>query len=87
MYSPQHLDITTSYLHSFLGVNQDIRKIILLLHEKALEEPMEALLLADQSNEKTRKWFRTCFDQIDNCGAKVLATLATANNLRDTRFV
>jgi len=80
MYSPQHLDTITPYLHSFLGVNQDIRKIILLLHEKALEEQMEALLLADQPNEKTRKWFTTCFHQIDTCGANVLATLATANN-------
>ncbi|KIM49121.1 hypothetical protein M413DRAFT_96652 [Hebeloma cylindrosporum] len=82
MYSPQHLDNITSCLRSFLGVNQDIRKIILLPHEKALEERMDGLSLADHPSEKTRKWFTTCFDQIDKCGAKVLATLTTANNLR-----
>lgn len=82
MYSPQHLDIITSYLHSFLGVNQDIRKIILLPHDKALHERVDSLSLADQPSEKTRKWFTTCFDQIDKCGAKVLATLATVNDLQ-----
>ena len=82
MYSPQHLDIITSYLNSFLGVNQDIRKIILLPHDKALHERMESLSLADQPSEKTRKWFTTCFDQIDKCGAKVLATLGTVNDLQ-----
>lgn len=82
MYSPQHPDIITPYLHSFLGVNQDIRKIILLPQDKALEEQLDALSLADQSSGKTRKWFTTCFDQLDKCGAKVLATLATANDLR-----
>jgi hypothetical protein len=82
MYSPQHLDIITSYLHSFLGVSQDIRKIILLPYDKALQERMDASSLADQPREKTGRWFTTCFDQIDKCGAKVLATLATANDLR-----
>jgi hypothetical protein len=81
MYSPQHLDNVASYLHSFLGVNQEFRKIILLPHEKPLEERMDVLSVADQSGEKTRKWLTTCFNQIEMSGAKVLATLAITNNL------
>jgi len=82
MYSPQHLDNVTSYLHSFLAVSQDLREIILLPHENPLEEQMDVLSLADQSLEKTRKWFTTCFNQIEKSGAKVLATLAITNDLR-----
>jgi len=82
MYSPQHLDNIASYLHSFLDVIQDFQKIILLPHEKPLEEQMDILSLADHSGEKTRKWFTACFNQIEKSGAKVLATLATRNDLR-----
>ncbi|KAF8964683.1 hypothetical protein BDZ97DRAFT_1904344 [Flammula alnicola] len=75
MYAPQQPSNITPYLASFWDVIKDIRVTILPSQDNSLEEQLNGLLLSSQASDKTRKWFTTCFEQIDKAAAKVSDTL------------
>lgn len=76
MYAPQQLPNVKLYLESYNAVVKDIRCMVAPRSDDTLEGQLGALPLASNSEpakDKTRKWFTTCFDQMDkavlNCQA------------------
>jgi len=78
LHPPQHLPTTKS---AFSGLNETISSIYKILYPpqdaENLEQRLASVNLADQpaAASKSRKWFETCSQQLDNARKKVVATL------------
>ncbi|KAF8902143.1 hypothetical protein CPB84DRAFT_1776723 [Gymnopilus junonius] len=72
MYAPQQLLSIKSSLHNFWDTTKDIRMTI-LPPAPTLTDQLESLSIS--ADDKIRKWFNACFNQIDKTAAKVIDTL------------
>jgi len=78
IYAPQQLPNVSAYLQSLREAIKDLQRTIFPSQNNQLsvEEQLNALELSPQPrSDKSRKWFRTCFEQIEILGAKVVETL------------
>jgi len=78
MYAPQQLPNVSVYLQSLREVIKDLQRTLFpsQKNQLSLEEQLNALELSPQlGSDKSRKWFKTCFEQVEILGAKVVETL------------
>ena len=78
MYAPQQLSNVSVYLESLREVIKDLQRTLFPSqnNQLSLEEQLKALELSPQlGSDKSRKWFKTCFEQVEILGAKVVETL------------
>ena len=80
MYAPQQLPNVSVYLQSLEEVIKDLQRTLFPSQNNQLsvEERLNALELSPQlGNDKSRKWFNTCFEQVEILGAKIVETLGS----------
>jgi hypothetical protein len=78
MYAPQQLPNVSVYLQSLRDVIKGLQRTLSPSQSNQLsaEEQLNALELSPQLvSDKSRKWFRTCFEQVEILGAKIAETL------------
>ena len=78
MYAPQQLSNVSVYLQSLREVIKDLQRTLLPSQNNQLsvEEQLNALELSPQPrSDKSKKWFKTCFEHVEILGAKVVGTL------------
>ncbi|KAF8798021.1 hypothetical protein BYT27DRAFT_7203717 [Phlegmacium glaucopus] len=78
MYAPHQLPNVTVYLQSLRDVIKEFQRILLPSQNNQLsvEEQLNALELSPRlGSDKSRKWFKTCFEQVEILGAKIAETL------------
>ena len=78
MYAPQQLPNVSVYLQSLRDVIKELQRTLFPSQNNQLsvEEQLNALELSPQlGNDKSRKWFKTCFKQVEIFGAKIVETL------------
>ena len=77
MYAPQQLSDVSVYLQSLRDVIKDLQRTLFPSQNNQLSvEEHNALELSPQlGNDKSRKWFKTCFEQVEILGAKIVETL------------
>lgn len=78
MYAPQQLPNVLHCLQSLRDVIKDLQQT--LFHsqnnELLIEEQLRALELSPRlGSDKSRKWFKTCFEQVEIIGARIVETL------------
>jgi len=81
MYAPQQISNVSVYLRSLKDVIKDLQGALFPSQNNQLsvEERLNALQLSLQPrNDKSRKWFKTCFEQVEILGAKIAETLEPA---------
>ena len=81
MYAPQQISNVSVYLRSLKAVIKDLQGALFPSQNNQLsvEELLNALQLSLQPrNDKSRKWFKTCFEQVEILGAKIAGTLEPA---------
>jgi hypothetical protein len=78
VYAPQQLPNVSVYLQSLRDVIKDLQRTLFPSQNNQLsvEEQLNALELSPQlGSDKSRKWFKTCFEQVEILGAKIAETL------------
>ena len=78
MYSPQQLPNISLYLQSLRDVVKALQQTLFPSknNQLSVEEQLNALELSPLlGSDKSRKWFKTCFEQVDILGAKIVETL------------
>jgi len=78
MYAPQQLSNVSVYLQSLRDVIKDLQRTLFpsQSNQLSVEEQLNALELSPRlGNDKSRKWFKTCFEQVEILAAKVENTL------------
>jgi len=78
MYAPQQLPNVSHCLQSLRDVIKDLQRT--LFHSQnnqlSMEEQLSALEISPQlGSDKSRKWFKTCFEQVEMLGARIVETL------------
>ncbi|KAJ3514839.1 hypothetical protein NLJ89_g2129 [Agrocybe chaxingu] len=79
MYGPQQPSNIIAYLDAYSAVLKDVQKTLLLPRGRSLEDQVASLSLSMPSDEKSVKWFTTCFDQIEKATAKISDILTDAD--------
>lgn len=77
-YAPQQLPNVSVYLQSLRDGIKDLQRALFPSQNNQLsvEEQLDALKLSPQpGSDKSRKWFKTCFEQVEILGAKIVETL------------
>ena len=80
IYAPQQLPNVSAYLQALREVIKDFQRTIFPSqnNQSSVEEQLNALELSPQlGNDKSRKWFNTCFEQVEILGAKIVETLGS----------
>ena len=78
MYAPQQLSNVSVYLQSFRDVIKDLQQTLFpsQSNQPSVEEQLNALELSPRlGNDKSTKWFKTCFEQVEVLAARVENTL------------
>jgi len=78
MYAPQQLPDVLVFLQSLRDVIKDLQRTLFPSqnNQLSMEEQLNALELSPQiESDKSRKWFKTCFEQVEILGAKIVETL------------
>jgi hypothetical protein len=78
MYATQQLPNVSVYLQSLRDVIKDLQRTLFPSQNNQLsvEEQLNTLELSPQlGGDKSRKWFKTCFEQVEILGAKIVETL------------
>ncbi|KAH9484280.1 hypothetical protein JR316_0003761 [Psilocybe cubensis] len=73
MYPYHDLANIKTCLISFWDIIKKLRVTILTSHDETLEGQLKDMSLS--SGDKSKKWFSTCFDQIDITAAKIMDSL------------
>ncbi|KDR81609.1 hypothetical protein GALMADRAFT_239668 [Galerina marginata CBS 339.88] len=77
MYAPQQTSNIKLSLEAFCDTTKEISGTVMLSSDKTLEGHLESLSIS--TDDKSTKWFITCFDQIDKTATKILETLSNEN--------
>ena len=78
MYAPQQLPNVSAYLQSLREVIKDFQHTLFPSknNQLSLEEQLDVLELSPKpGSDKSRKWFRICFEQVEIFAAKIVETL------------
>ncbi|KAF9052631.1 hypothetical protein BJ165DRAFT_1607471 [Panaeolus papilionaceus] len=75
LYGTQNSRAIEEHTQSLLKAIARLKRILIPQSELSLEEQMAAVSISD-SDEKARKWFTMCFDQIEQAGRRVISTNA-----------
>jgi len=78
MYAPQQLPNVSVYLQSLRDVIKEFQRTLFPSQNNQLsvEEQLNALeLLRRLGSDKSRKWFDTCFKQVEILSARIVETL------------
>lgn len=75
LYGTQNSHAIEEHTQSLLKAIARLKRILIPQSELSLEEQMAAVSISD-SDEKARKWFTMCFDQIEQAGRRVISTNA-----------